>query len=88
MWEMRQIESMQRIRAAREALQPPPPPRRRGCPSSAELAARLSPELIAQAEARLDRRIYSRRAKVKNGDAVNQGVKDFVAEGTERPWRD
>jgi hypothetical protein len=34
MWEMRQIETMQRLRAAREALQPPPPaPRRRGRPT-------------------------------------------------------
>jgi hypothetical protein len=29
MWEQRQIERMQRLRAAREALEPPPPPRRR-----------------------------------------------------------
>jgi hypothetical protein len=34
MWEMRQLETMQRVRAAREALQPPPPPpRRRGRPT-------------------------------------------------------
>jgi hypothetical protein len=51
MWETRQIETMQRIRAEREALeQPAPPPRRRGRPSNAELAARLTPELIAQAK--------------------------------------
>jgi hypothetical protein len=29
MWEWRQIERMQRLRAEREALEPPPPPRRR-----------------------------------------------------------
>jgi hypothetical protein len=29
MWERRQLETMQRLRAAREALEPPPPPRRR-----------------------------------------------------------
>jgi hypothetical protein len=34
MWEMRQMETMQRLRAAREALEPPPPPpRRRGRPA-------------------------------------------------------
>jgi hypothetical protein len=37
MWEMRQMETMQRLRAAREALQPPPPaPRRRGRPTLIE----------------------------------------------------
>jgi hypothetical protein len=29
MWEERQIEMMQRLRATREAAEPPPPPRRR-----------------------------------------------------------
>jgi hypothetical protein len=54
MWQMRQMETMQRLRAEREALQPPPPPpRRRGRPSNAELAARLTPELIAKTQARL-----------------------------------
>jgi hypothetical protein len=54
MWEMRQIERMQRLRAARDALQPSPPPRRRrGRPSNTELAARLTPELIGQTKARL-----------------------------------
>jgi hypothetical protein len=34
MWERRQIETMQRLRAEREALEPPPPPpRRRGRPT-------------------------------------------------------
>jgi hypothetical protein len=34
MWKKRQIETMQRLRAEREALQsPPPPPRRRGRPT-------------------------------------------------------
>jgi hypothetical protein len=41
MWEMRQMEMMQRIRAAREALQPPPPPSRR----------RGRPTLVAQVQA-------------------------------------
>jgi hypothetical protein len=54
MWEIRQIETMQRLRAAREAREtPPPPPRRRGRPSNAKLAARLTPDLIAQAKVRL-----------------------------------
>jgi hypothetical protein len=52
MWEQREMETMQRLRAEREALEPPPP-RRRGRPSNAELAARLTPELIAKAKARL-----------------------------------
>jgi hypothetical protein len=51
MWERRQIETMQRLRAEREALEPRPPRRRRGRPSNPELASRLTPELIAQAKA-------------------------------------
>jgi hypothetical protein len=54
MWEQRQMETMQRLRAERDALEPPPPPpQRRGRPSNAELAARFTPELIAQAKERL-----------------------------------
>jgi hypothetical protein len=34
MWEQRQMETMQRLRAERDALEsPPPPPRRRGRPT-------------------------------------------------------
>jgi hypothetical protein len=43
MWEERQIEMMQRLRAAREAAEPPPPPRRR----------RGRPTLIEQAQAQI-----------------------------------
>jgi hypothetical protein len=43
MWEQRQIERMQRLRAAREALEPPPPPRRR----------RGRPTLIEQMQAQI-----------------------------------
>jgi hypothetical protein len=44
MWEMRQIEAMQRIRAEREALEPPPPPRRRrGRPT---LIARVQTQIL------------------------------------------
>jgi hypothetical protein len=54
MRELREIEAMRRVQVAREALLPPSPsPRRRGRPSNAELARRLTPELIAQAKARL-----------------------------------
>ena len=54
MRELREIEAMRRVQDARDALRPPsPPPRRRGRPSNAELAARLTPELIVQAKARL-----------------------------------
>jgi hypothetical protein len=43
MWEWRQIERMQRLRAEREALEPPPPPRRR----------RGRPTLIEQMQAQI-----------------------------------
>jgi hypothetical protein len=44
MWEKRQIEAMQRLRAEREALQPPPPPpRRRGRPT---LLARVQAQTL------------------------------------------
>jgi hypothetical protein len=44
MWQMRQMETMQRIRAEREALQPPPPPpRRRGRPT---LLARVQAQTL------------------------------------------
>jgi hypothetical protein len=43
MWEQRQLEIMQRLRAAREALEPPPPPRRR----------RGRPTLIEQMQAQI-----------------------------------
>jgi hypothetical protein len=43
MWEERQMETMQRLRAAREALEPPPPPRRR----------RGRPTLIEQMQAQI-----------------------------------
>jgi hypothetical protein len=43
MWEKRQIEMMQRLRAEREALQPPPPPPRR----------RGRPTLLAQVQAQI-----------------------------------
>ena len=45
MWERRQMETMQRLRAEREALEPPPPPPRR----------RGRPTLIAQAQAQIAR---------------------------------
>jgi hypothetical protein len=58
MWEMREIETMQRIRAEREARQPPStPPRRRGRPSNAELVKRAKAELteaLAQVQVRQD----------------------------------
>jgi hypothetical protein len=42
------------LRAEREARRPPSPlPRRRGRPSTAELAARLTPEVVAEAKARI-----------------------------------
>ena len=54
MRELREIEAIRRIHAERDALQPPPAqPRRRGRPSNAELAARLTPELVARAKARI-----------------------------------
>ena len=43
MWEKRQIETMQRLRAERDALEPPPPPPRR----------RGRPTIIAQAQAQI-----------------------------------
>jgi hypothetical protein len=43
MWEKRQMETMQLLRAAREALEPPPPPRRR----------RGRPTLIEQMQAQI-----------------------------------
>jgi hypothetical protein len=43
MWEQQQIETMQRLRAAREAAEPPPPPRRR----------RGRPTLIEQMQAQI-----------------------------------
>ena len=61
MWEKRQMEMMQRLRAEREALEPRPPRRRRGRPSNAELARRLTPELIAQTKARLPELLVSLR---------------------------
>jgi hypothetical protein len=54
MRELKEIETMERIRAERRARQrPSTPPRRRGRPSNADLVAQL-PELVAQAQARLD----------------------------------
>ena len=45
MWERRQMETMQRLRAERDALEPPPlPPRRRGRPT-----------IIARAQAQIAR---------------------------------
>ena len=43
MWERRQTETMQRLRAERDALEPPPPPPRR----------RGRPTIIAQAQAQI-----------------------------------
>jgi hypothetical protein len=43
MWERRQMETMRRLRAEREALEPPPPPPRR----------RGRPTIIAQAQAQI-----------------------------------
>jgi hypothetical protein len=44
MWEKRRIETMQRLRAEREALEPPPPPpRRRGRPT---LIARIQAQTL------------------------------------------
>jgi hypothetical protein len=43
MWERRQMETMQRLRAERDALEPPPPPPRR----------RGRPTLIAQVQAQI-----------------------------------
>jgi hypothetical protein len=45
MWERRQMETMQRLRAERDALEPPPPPRRR----------RGRPTIIARAQAQIAR---------------------------------
>jgi hypothetical protein len=54
MWEQREQEIMERRRAERRTLQRAATPlRRRGRPSNADLAAQL-PELVAQAQARLD----------------------------------
>ena len=46
MWEKRQIETMQRLRAEREALEPPPPPPRR---------RRGRPTIIARAQSQIAR---------------------------------
>ena len=58
MREERAIETMQRLRAEREARQPPStPPRRRGRPSNAELMMRAKQrvtEALAQVQARQD----------------------------------
>ena len=45
MWEKRQIETMERLRAERDALEPPPPPPRR----------RGRPTIIARAQAQIVR---------------------------------
>jgi hypothetical protein len=81
MWELQQIERMQRLRAQRQALQPPPPPlRRRGRPSNSELVARLTPELVAQSKAQLAELLCNLDQVGPNG-FVNMKRKEVA------PWR-
>jgi hypothetical protein len=53
MWEKRQMETMQRLRAERDALEPPPPPQRRGRPSNVDLVMQAKAR-IAKLRAKLE----------------------------------
>jgi hypothetical protein len=60
MWERRQMETMQRLRAEREALEPPPPRPRRGRPT---IIAQAQAQIV-KAFGRLRERVAEARARL------------------------
>ena len=83
MWERRQMETMQRLRAERDALEPPPlPPRRRGRPTiiaraQAQIARSLAllPEhspWLAQLAPRHLARVAEARARLRKAESLRR----------------
>jgi hypothetical protein len=96
MWEKRQIEMMQRLRAERDALQPPPPPpRRRGRPTLIEqVQAQIVkafvdlPEdspLLARVHGRLGQRVAEARARLGKGVQSGAQTHHLVRTGDKSP---